>query len=239
MATADGPQGAASARRPRSGAPRLQGLEPVVRESTPSMIAAKLREAIGHGEIAPGSQLGEAELARALGVSRGPLREGMQRLTQEGLLVSIRNRGLFVIELTPETIRDVYLAREAVERAAAAEAHRVDPLAAAQTLAETTQVMARAHELGDESGVEEADFDFHARLVAVARSPRLSRMHTTLLTETRMCLRALADSFAAGDIRVEEHEAIVEAFAAGDAERTDRLIVAHMQDALDRLAPRS
>ena len=49
----------------------------------------------------PGAQLGEADLARELGVSRGPLREGIQRLTQEGLLVSIRNRGVFVIEMTP------------------------------------------------------------------------------------------------------------------------------------------
>ena len=54
-----------------------------------------------------------------LGVSRGPLREGMQRLTQEGLLVAIRNRGLFVIDMTAEDIRDMYIAREAIERAAA------------------------------------------------------------------------------------------------------------------------
>jgi DNA-binding GntR family transcriptional regulator len=73
---------------------------PLVQESTPSIIAEKLRQAIAHGELKPGAQLGEAELARKLGVSRGPLREGMQRLTQEGLLVSIRNRGLFVIEVT-------------------------------------------------------------------------------------------------------------------------------------------
>ena len=74
----------------------------LTQESTPSIIADKLRQAIGHGELKPGAQLGEADLARKLGVSRGPLREGMQRLTQEGLLVSIRNRGLFVIDMTPE-----------------------------------------------------------------------------------------------------------------------------------------
>ncbi len=92
---------------------------PLVQKSTPSIIADKLRAAIGHGELKPGEQLGEAELARRLGVSRGPLREGMQRLTQEGLLVAIRNRGLFVIDMTAEDISDMYLAREAVERAAA------------------------------------------------------------------------------------------------------------------------
>ena len=45
---------------------------PLAQESTPSIIADKLRQAIGHGELKPGAQLGEAELARRFGVSRGP-----------------------------------------------------------------------------------------------------------------------------------------------------------------------
>ena len=60
-------------------------------------------------------------------MSRGPLREGLQRLTAEGLLVSIRNRGLFVIDITPERVGDVYVARQAVERAAAEQVHLRDP----------------------------------------------------------------------------------------------------------------
>ena len=94
-------------------------IEPLTQESTPSIIADKLRKAIGAGELKPGAQLGEADLARKLGVSCGPLREGMQRLTQEGLLVPIRNRGLFVIDITVDEIRDMYLAREAIESTAA------------------------------------------------------------------------------------------------------------------------
>jgi DNA-binding GntR family transcriptional regulator len=216
--------------------PAREGIiQPVVQESTPSMIATKVREAIAHGELPPGTQLGEADLARALGVSRGPLREGMQRLTQEGLLISIRNRGLFVVEMTPETMRDVYIAREAVERAAAAEVHRIDPAAASVELLAITDTMSAAKTAGEATGVEEADFMFHRRLVELAASPRLTRMHSTLLTETRMCLRALAGSYVERETRVEEHRAIAEAIADGDAELTDRLLVEHMQDGLDRL----
>ena len=103
-----------------------QLLTPVVQETTPALIARQLRRAIGQGELAPGEQLNEAELSRHLGVSRGPLREAMQRLTQEGLLVSIRNRGVFVIEVTDDDVRDMYLARAAVERAAAARVIQLD-----------------------------------------------------------------------------------------------------------------
>src|SRR5699024_2376360 len=89
---------------------KRRSLQPVVQESTAGMIADRVREAIACGDLPPGAQLGEADLAEQLGVSRGPLREGLQRLAQEGLLLSIRNRGLFVIEMTPERVDDMYLA---------------------------------------------------------------------------------------------------------------------------------
>jgi DNA-binding GntR family transcriptional regulator len=210
-------------------------IEPLVRESTPSIIADKLRQAISHGELRAGMQLGEAELARQLGVSRGPLREGMQRLTQEGLLVAVRNRGVFVIEMTPENVRDMYLARGAVERAAATQIFAHDPVESGQQLRSVIDVMAAAAESDDAVGVSRADIDFHQLLVSRAWSPRLTRMHKTLLTETQMCIHALEETYASTDERVEEHRAIAEAFVAEDPELVDRLLVDHMDDAVRRL----
>ncbi|HSP61181.1 MAG TPA: GntR family transcriptional regulator [Ornithinimicrobium sp.] len=220
------------------GADPASRLTPVVQESTPSMIASRLREAIAAGELAPGSRLSEARLAARLGVSRGPLREGMQRLTQEGLLVSVRNRGLFVTEMTPDNIEDMYVARQAVERAAARCVLSADPAAAAAAGAELLRVvdrMERAARAGDGNRVGETDVEFHERLVALAGSPRLSRMQRTLLTETRMCIHALEETYPDPLVRVEEHRTIAEAVRDGRAEEADRLLIAHMVDAIDRL----
>jgi len=213
-----------------------RGLQPVVRASTPSIIADKLRAAISHGELAAGVQLGEAELARELGVSRGPLREGMQRLTQEGLLISIPNRGLFVVELTDDDVRDMYVARTAVERAAAAQIFRHDPRRAAERLLAVCDTMRAASERQDVAGIGTADIEFHDCLVGLARSPRLSRMHRTLLTETRMCITALRGTYPAPDVRVPEHRELAESFHADDPGLVDRLLVAHMDDAVERLS---
>lgn len=213
-------------------------LAPVERESTPSIIARKLRNAIAHGELAPGAQLGEAELARELGVSRGPLREAMQRLTQEGLLISIRNRGLFVIELTTDDLEDIYLARTAIERAAAAQVIARDPLGAAERLSVVMDKMAVAAERHDQTGVGEADLEFHELLVELSGSPRLARMHATLLTETRMCVIALGDTYPHSDQRVPEHAEIVEAIRKADTGLVDVLLLGHQDDALTRLIPR-
>lgn len=213
-------------------------LEPVNRESTPSIIARKLRTAIAKGQLAPGSQLAEAELARELGVSRGPLREAMQRLTQEGLLTSIRNRGLFVVELTEDDVRDIYLARTAVERAAASLVVAKDPAGAAGGLAGVLEKMARAAETDDQAGIGKADLEFHELLVQLSDSPRLIRMHQTLLTETRMCVSALTGTYPTREDRIPEHAEIVDSIRAGDSDLVDELLLAHMDDALARLTPR-
>ena len=169
-------------------------LEPFIQESTPSIIARKLRYAIAHGAVAPGSQLGEADVARELGVSRGPLREAMQRLTQEGLLVSIRNRGLFVIEMTDAEIRDMYVLRTAVESAACKMLVRADHVAAGQDLLSKVAEMETAAVTGDRTAMSDADMAFHEHLVALSGSRSLVRIHTTLMIETRMCLTVLQDS---------------------------------------------
>jgi len=213
-----------------------RSLRRVTRQSTPSLIAEQLREAIMHGVLAPGSQLGEVELAARFGVSRGPLREAMQRLVQEGLLRSEHNRGLFVIALAPDDVRDVYTARAAVERAAVALILRGNRSAAATHLEAVHADMIAAAELNDRAALSDADLRFHEALVGLSGSPRLTRMHGTLLVETRMCLTALQSTDRPVDA-VQEHGELVEAVRAGDKRRLIRLIDAHMDDALRRLIP--
>jgi len=214
-------------------------LEPVVQESTPIMIAVRIREAIASGVIPPGAQIGEAEFARQLAVSRGPLREGLQRLAQEGLVVAVRNRGHFVIEMTPENVRDMYVARAAIERAAAARAHELNPQGTATLLLDSVAAMKAAADRGDEDGVSTADIEFHRDLVRCAESPRLARMHGTLMAETRMCIHALTPTYAVGSVRVAEHQQIARSFDKGDPALTDSLLAHHMDDALVRLGATS
>jgi DNA-binding GntR family transcriptional regulator len=216
---------------------RPGGLEPVSRESTASIIANQLRDAICYGTLPPGTQMAETELAARLRVSRGPLREAMQRLVQEGLLRSERHRGLFVIRLDADDVRDVYAARTAIERAACELILRREPEEAAARLEEIVEQMLRAAADGDARAVGDADYRFHEALVAASGSPRLVRMQRTLLVETRMCMTALEDKYQAPSELTGEHAAIAAAVRTGPLESLLHLVDEHMQDALTRLAP--
>lgn len=207
----------------------------VHRESTAGLITRQLREGIMYGHIAPGSQLSEAALASQFGVSRGPLREAMQRLVQEGLVRAEPNRGLFVKELDPEEIRDLYVARIAIESAAGRAIIKNDDGEAVAALRDAYDAMQAAAEAGDLDKLSDADLHFHEMLVGAAGSPRLQRMHETLMVETRMCLTALQGTYQDPEDQVAEHRRIAEAIAAGDAAELVEAIESHMEEALDRL----
>jgi len=211
-------------------------LEPVQRKSTAAIVADQLRSAIMYGSLPPGSQMGEAELASRLGVSRGPLREAMQRLVQEGLLHSEPHRGLFVTTLDADDVADIYLARLAIERAACERiirCHRVE--AVAELTAAQARIVSAAGR-GDANELSDADQEFHETLVRVSGSPRLQRMAQTLLVEKRMCLTALQDKYTAdAQALVDEHKGLVDAIEAGDEQLLLSRLEAHMNDALERL----
>ncbi|MDR7299846.1 GntR family transcriptional regulator [Haloactinomyces albus] len=211
-------------------------LEPVQRKSTAAIVADQLRSAIMYGSLPPGSQMGEADLATRLGVSRGPLREAMQRLVQEGLLHSEPHRGLFVTTMDAEDIRDLYTARLAVERAACERIIRDHRVEAVAELTAAHARMVSAATTGDRSELTDADQEFHETLVRGSHSPRLQRMARTLLVEKRMCLTALQDKYPAdAQALIDEHRGLVEAVEAGDEPLLLSRLEAHMNDALDRL----
>lgn len=213
----------------------LGELEPVSRRSTAEIVADQLRTAIMYGSLQPGSQLGEAELAARLGVSRGPLREAMQRLAQEGLLDAEPHRGLFVVTLDQSDVHDVYMGRLAVERMACQLIMRGNRGEALARLSSALDDMMEAAKLGDRVAMSDADHAFHQTLVSSSGNTRLERMAQTLLLETRMCLDALQERYPKPTELVNEHRVLVDAIADGDEEKLMRLIEAHMTDSIERL----
>ena len=213
-------------------------LEPLRRDSTPERIAAQLRTGIVTGRLAAGQALREVEIARQLGVSRGPVREAFQRLIQEGLLEAHPARGVFVLQLTADDIADLYLARGAVEIAAAqllaSSGNPTTPAALADLAAALAELRAAPADDWDE--LSRLDLRLHEVLVRSTGSKRLARMFGTLAAETRLCMVALESFYPRRADLVTEHAEIVEAITQGDAAAATRLLERHMSDSVQRLA---
>ena len=204
-----------------------------------SMVGERIRSNIIDGTLTPGSQLNEVELATSFGVSRGPVREALQRLIQEGLLRSEPHRGVFVPVMTDDDIDDVYLAREALETAAVRRIARMGRSASAyEALDQVVQGMRKAADAGDWRTVAERDLDFHTKLVTATASARLARMFTTVISETRLCLSLLTGVYAAREDLVEEHGHISGLIRDGDTEAAVAVLKKHFGDAVITLKHR-
>ena len=78
-------------------------------------VADIIRQAILRGNLAPGVKINQAQIALKLGTSRGPVREGLKQLKEEGLVREVPYKGTFVIEITPTYIEELYGIRRTLE----------------------------------------------------------------------------------------------------------------------------
>jgi DNA-binding GntR family transcriptional regulator len=205
---------------------------------TAQLIADHLREQIVQGVFRPGQQINESVLAGQLRTSRGPLREALQRLSQEGILVSMRNRGVFVPELTIEDIKEIYAVREAVELSSAkilldAGHERINPTC--QSLKESLTDMEKQVALSDWQAIARLDMQFHTSFVEGTGNSRLSRIYDTLAAESRMCIVNLQGAYPRPAALVQEHQNILDLLQAGDSEGLQQAISRHMHKAVEDL----
>ncbi|MGH3357839.1 MAG: GntR family transcriptional regulator [Nocardioidaceae bacterium] len=206
-------------------------------ESVISRIADLLRARVIDGELLPGAKLSQERVQDSLGVSRSTLREAMQVLIRERLLVHELGRGFFVRELTAEDISDLYRVRRIVECAAV---QRIEVLLPARLRA-LRGAIEEGHagaEACDWGRVAAASIRFHEALVALAGSKRLDVLITGILAEFRLAYALMSDTQAFHESFLKRHSDIADAVSAGDTELAAALLDRYLADAEETLLAR-
>jgi len=192
----------------------------------------RVRLAIESGAMPTGSKISEPELARAYGISRGPLREAIARLESCGLVVRRANVGARVVSLSSAQLLEIYQVREALEgMAARLAAERIT----APEVAELRALLERHGEQierddGHAYFQTQGDLDFHYRIVQASRNARLIDL---LCDDLYYLMRVYRYQFGMQSRRAPrayvEHEHIVEAIERGDAELAELLMRHHIR----------
>lgn len=190
----------------------------------------ELRAMIVDGRLRPGARIGQAELAGALGISRGSVREALRRLAGDGLVAFEVNRGFFVANVGLEGVLDRLEARLLIEpqiaRLAAERRTELDLTALRRAV--TGERAARTA-----AGAHDASRAFHAELVAATRNEALARIFDSLWIAD-VGRRLLASRRSQADWQeadVAEHAELLEAIEAGDGDRAESLMRAHVESA--------
>lgn len=206
---------------------------PIVPFSLVNEAFDRVFEAIVRGEIAPGQRVREAQIAKDMGISRGVLREAMQRLEARKLVVRTPNIGVQVISLNEDDLQELYDVREALEGMAAR-------LAAKNMDEKDIKALSKIIEKHEKSeGVKKGknyfqsnDEDFHSLIAKGSKNARLMQalgdeiQHQLRLYRYRSSVRPGRTHAA-----LEEHKAIVAAIAARDPDAAEAAMRRHLSNA--------
>jgi DNA-binding GntR family transcriptional regulator len=196
-------------------------------------IATLLRHSIVTGELPPGTRLIEVELARQLGVSRGPLREAMRILETEGLLENNPGRGTSVTQFSEKDIQEVYSLRCVLEQEAIRRAATHAQEENLEKLQKTLEAMFEAAKEGNPSKVTELDFQFHTEIWEMADHQLLMQVLQGITTQIRMFLAVqthLYDDLAEG---ISDHAKLLDALKNYDGETGAQIMNDHLHVAED------
>jgi DNA-binding GntR family transcriptional regulator len=199
--------------------------------------AELLRNMVVSGALSSGDRINEADLAARLGISRGPLREAIQRLGAEGFIEFHQNRGAFVRTFDLDDLRQMYEAREVIEvKAAQLAARRAtdDGIIRLQDLLSAVDAVLRT----DTTGAYPVEFDLHELVLDLAGNPYLQRAGTDLQNQVRLARIKSGSSPARARDALTEHQEIIAAIAARDPRRAGKAMTSHIQNSLTHLTVR-
>ncbi|MET9634736.1 GntR family transcriptional regulator [Lentzea sp. NPDC006480] len=207
---------------------------PARRRGLSTEVADEIREAIFDGRYAPGEALREQELSEALEVSRGPVREALQKLEREGLVHTEWHRGATVTALSLQDVAEldslrgaleVLAVRRVVDQATDADMTLIEKASAAMDRAGTPHEMVRC------------DIAFHDAVYAAAHHARLrqaweairSQVHLFLITRVGVSTDGYLEQIRA------EHRDLVAALRLGNVDGALKLFAEHRKHAFDVL----
>jgi DNA-binding GntR family transcriptional regulator len=197
------------------------------------LVANEIRTAILAGDLAPGERLKQEQLAADMSVSRIPVREALRVLEAEGLVETLPGRGSMVAELTRDDAADALTVRGTLEGLAARlAAERVSPEVIAR-LSDAVEKGKRASERGDHATASSAHTVFHLELAKAGGNTHLHDELELLPAKTEWFVSTLLQSRS--DYSWQEHEAILDAVASGDADLAERLTRLHSEHVIESL----
>jgi GntR family transcriptional regulator, rspAB operon transcriptional repressor len=193
-----------------------------------------IRHAILTGEFQPGQELREQTLAQRYGVSRSPVRDSLLRLEQENLVTVLPRQGYRVNPISIGNVEDIINLRVLIEPACAAAAARADD-AAVRTLDRFRGFVESEFEQSSYANFNEA---FHRAVAELSGNQRMAAVSQDLVQQFKRVVRMVVSHISQEAIRRDcaQHEAIIDAIQAHDADRAFRVAREHAEASREHLA---
>lgn len=187
-------------------------------------IYLEIRRQIIEHEVKPGQKLNQRKLAEAFGTSSTPVIKALHRLSSEGLVDNIPNRGFIVHSSNVKELEDLYELREALEVTAVADLTELDP-EEINRIADELQSLLDNMDLDDQVQYRKMDVAFHNLIISSSSNEMLKSINETHQILNRTYLPGLLRD---PKTTITEHEKIIDALRARDKETLMQAMRTHI-----------
>lgn len=197
-------------------------------------VADAIRAGIASGALSPGSRIVESEVADKMGMSKAPVREAFRLLESEGLITTVRHKGSFVTQLSPNDVEDIFGIRSSLERLAVGLFVQRKDVVGLTELRHALTNIRDAEIAGDIERLSDADYNFHHVIVQYCGNPRVARSWQEIRGLVRMLVltKMLKAETGPYGIRIvdssHQHESLLEAIERGDKAAAQALVEEHV-----------
>ncbi|NHM32963.1 GntR family transcriptional regulator [Neobacillus terrae] len=200
-------------------------------------VANIIRKMIFNGTLKPGERLNQAQLAEEMNISRGPVREALKLLENEGLIKHETNKGTFVTTLSMKDAYEIYTLRALLEGEAALLASANITEKDFTRLEELLEELETAFLEKDLEQEARCDIQFHGTIVQLSKHKRLIRMHQQLDTQVGAMFLTVANKLPSrASMVVENHELLIDTLRTRDLQKIKRVFSEHYVNAVKALA---
>jgi DNA-binding GntR family transcriptional regulator len=205
-------------------------------ENLSDHVAKIIRKMILNGTLKPGEKVNQVQLADSLNISRGPIREALRMLQNEGLIIHETNKGTYVTTLSYQDAYEIYTLRALLEAKAAELA--VPNLTEREfiRLEELLEEFEDALQDDDLEREARCDISFHQTIIGASKHQRLIHMHEQLDTQVGAMFLTVASKLPVrAAMVVENHRKLLDALKSKDIERVSKEFSDHYVLALKEL----
>jgi DNA-binding GntR family transcriptional regulator len=213
----------------------MSGPGRIVRRTLHDEVVGRVRDMIIEGTLAPGTRIHEGQLGQSLGISRTPLREALKALASEGLVDLVPSRGAVVRRFTPKDVQDMLTVIGTLEALAGRLACENATEAEIGEMRRLHDEMMRLYESRDRLRYFKVNQSIHSTFVRLARNETLASVHDMLQARLKRIRFIGHEGPEKWALAVAEHEEMIRAFEARDADRLAAALNRHMTEAWRRV----
>ncbi|GGH76160.1 DNA-binding GntR family transcriptional regulator [Pullulanibacillus pueri] len=207
----------------------MEGNQPLIQHNSIStQVYLSLKKAIIEGKLPPGERLIVLEIADRFEISQAPVREALERLKQEELIIGKRNKGSVVSNISSKEIKDIFVLREMIEGFAVRETHPQLKEADYRYLENTIMEMGEAIKQNEMLKILEHDMAFHGFFYERCHNDAVLDLWNRMKIKV-MRFMAISNKLRSTDGLVRGHLDLIKVLKTGDLEIIEEKFVDHMK----------